>query len=106
MYLKKMQNIKQQVLHYKAKVQNPKYIETKYKLSHVITNKQSIKHMQLFLSISTPPIIILPLSSLSPPFCDGITSPHFLLASFGFSPIGFGEKGTLYHNGCGDGVGE
>ena len=42
MYLKKMQNIKQlQVLRYKAKVQNPKYIETEYKLSHVITNKQS-----------------------------------------------------------------
>ena len=28
MYLKKMQNIKQLVLHYQAKVQNQKYIET------------------------------------------------------------------------------
>ena len=40
MYLKKMQNIEQQVLRYKAKVQNPNYIETEYKQSHVITNKQ------------------------------------------------------------------
>ena len=32
MYLKKMQNIKQQVLRYKAKVQNPKYKEIEYKL--------------------------------------------------------------------------
>ena len=47
MYLKKMQNIEQQVLRYKAKVQNPKYIETEYKLSHVITNKRSIKHSHM-----------------------------------------------------------
>ena len=106
MYLKKMQNIKQQVLRYKAKVQNPKYIGTEYKLSHVITNKKSVKHRQLLLNNSTPPIIILPLSSSSPPFCHGIASPRFLLASFGFGSIGFGEKSTLYHNGCGDGAGE
>ena len=93
-----MQNIKQQVLRYKAKVQNPKYIETEYKLSHEITNKQSIKHRQFFLNIntpliSTPPIvIILPLSSLFPPFCHGIVSPHFLLASLRFGPIEFEEK--------------
>ena len=93
-----MQNIKQQVLRYKAKVQNPKYIETEYKLSHEITNKQSIKHRQFFLNIntpliSTPPIvIILPLSSLFPPFCHEIVSPHFLLASLRFGPIEFGEK--------------
>ena len=35
MYLKKMQNIKQQVLRYKAKVQNPKYIKTEYKLINI-----------------------------------------------------------------------
>ena len=40
MYLKKMQNIKQQVLRYKAKVQNPKlqnpkYIEIEYKLINI-----------------------------------------------------------------------
>ena len=98
MYLKKMQNIKQQVLRYKAKVQNPKYIETKYKLSHEITNKQSIKPRQFFLNINTPLIsnppivIILPLSSLFPPFCHEIVSPHFLLASLRFGPIEFGEK--------------
>ena len=102
-----MQNIKQQVLRCKAQVQNPKYIETEYKLSHEITNKQSIKHRQFFLNINTPPIvIILSLSSLFPPFCHGIASPHFLLASLRFGPIEFGEKWTLYHNGCGDGAGE
>ena len=81
-----------------TKVQNPKYIETEYKLSHEITNKQSIKHRQFFLNIntpliSTPPIvIILPLSSLFPPFCHEIVSPHFLLASLRFGPIEFREK--------------
>ena len=40
----------------------------------------------------SPSFIILPLSSSSPPFCHGITSPHFLLAFFEFGPIEFGEK--------------
>ena len=35
MYLKKMQNIKKQVLCYKAKVQNPKYIEIEYKFINI-----------------------------------------------------------------------
>ena len=35
MYLKKMQNIKQQVLRYKAKVRNLKYIETEDKLINI-----------------------------------------------------------------------
>ena len=35
MYLKKMQNTKQQVLRYKAKVQNAKYIEIEYKLIYL-----------------------------------------------------------------------
>ena len=66
MYLKEMQNIKQQVLRYKAKVQNPKFIETEYKLSHVIINKQSIKHRQLLLNISSFSASVLPLSLYSP----------------------------------------
>ena len=43
MYLKKIQNIKQQVLRYKAKVQNPKYIETEYKLIKINHNHTSFK---------------------------------------------------------------
>ena len=48
----------------------------------------------LFFNITTPPLIklFLPLSSSSPPFCHGIASPHFLLASFGFGSVGFREK--------------
>ena len=56
-----------------------KYIETEYKLRHMITNKQSIKHShmiankqsikhrQLLLNISTPRIIILVLLLLTLP---------------------------------------
>ena len=41
MYLKKMHNINQQVLRYKARVQNPKHIQIEYKLTYIyiyITN--------------------------------------------------------------------
>ena len=65
--------------------------------------KQNIKHRP-FLSLAlqlqyspfdqalSPPIVILPLSSPSPPFCHGIASSPFLVAFFEFGPIEFGEK--------------
>ena len=42
--------------------------------------------------LKSPPFIVLPLTSSSPPFCHGIASPHSFLAVFEFGPIVFGEK--------------
>ena len=42
--------------------------------------------------LKSPPFIVLPLSSSSPPFCHGIASPYSFLAVFEFDPIVFGEK--------------
>ena len=68
---------------------------TEYKITLSKTlNIGHIGHFYLLLfNINTPPLIklFLPLSSSSPPFCLGIASPHFPLASFEFGPIGFGE---------------
>ena len=81
----KSEVLKENANHYPTTLQSkgtkPKVHITEYKLSHVIKNKQSIKHRQLLLNINTPSIIIVPLSSSSLPFCHGIASPHFLLAS-------------------------
>ena len=42
--------------------------------------------------LKSPPFIVLPLTSSSPPFCHGIASPHSFLAVFESSPTMFGEK--------------
>ena len=65
---------------------------TEYKITLSKTLNIGLFYLLTF-NINTPPLIklFLPLSSSSPPFCLGIASPHFPLASFEFGPIGFGE---------------
>ena len=42
--------------------------------------------------LKSPPFIVLPLSSSSPPFCHGIANPHSFLAVFESGPTVFEEK--------------
>ena len=62
----KSEVLKENANHYPTTLQSkgtkPKVHITEYKLSHVIKNKQSIKHRQLLLNINSFSTSVLPLS--------------------------------------------
>ena len=66
----KSEVLKENANHYPTTLQSkgtkPKVHITEYKLSHVIKNKQSIKHRQLLLNINSFSASVLPLSLYSP----------------------------------------